>query len=80
MILDRHNRVNAAELYARLHSNEAMNEAISEQGVDNNANTNEHAHAQHNCPHCGKSNFPTLPEDQIDEFVNMMQVLSLIHI
>ena len=79
MILDRHNRVNAAELYARLHSNEA----ISEQGVENNTyidtNTNtheqhEHEHASHNCPNCGKSNSPMLPEDQIDEFVNMMQV------
>ena len=75
MILDRHNRVNAAELYARLHSNEA----ISEQGVENKTNTNtqeqhEHEHASHNCPNCGKSNSPMLPEDQIDEFVNMMQV------
>ncbi|RIY30493.1 (p)ppGpp synthetase, partial [Bifidobacteriaceae bacterium NR016] len=68
MILDRHNRVNAAELYARLHSNEAANESSNvSSNVDNTKN-------QQNCSQCGKTNSLMLPEDQIDEFVNMMQI------
>lgn len=68
MILDRHNRVNAAELYARLHSNEAANESNNlSSNVSNTKN-------QQNCSQCDKTNSLMLPEDQIDEFVNMMQI------
>lgn len=68
MILDRHNRVNAAELYARLHSNEAANESNN---LSSNVNNTKN---QQNCSQCGKINSLMLPEDQIDEFVNMMQI------
>lgn len=48
MILDRHNRINSAELYARLRSADALE--------------------------ANGDSIPSLPDDQIDDFVNMMQV------
>ncbi len=76
MILDRHNCVNAAELYARLHSNEAANESSNvSSDVNSNVGSNvSNTKNQQNCSQCGKTNSLMLPEDQIDEFVNMMQI------
>lgn len=78
MILDRHNRLNLAELYASLQGagdggaqGAAATAAESAESAEKSQATADEKSAQKSPI---KSETPHLPPDQMDEFVNMMQV------